>query len=188
MKNIIVQKRENLDQQQSAVKGAEVIRDTLESIQLDFVENALEKLPQRLGLKNTVKVNKMATHNNLANMLSKILNADTIGKPEVTLSPYSRNGEKVLQILKDRGYIGEFKIEKEIRGGTFVVSLIGKINKVGVISPNFNVKKVGYESYEKRFLPAKGFGMILVTTTKGLMTHYEAKEQNLGGRLVAYCY
>ncbi len=130
----------------------------------------------------------MTTHNPLANVLSKLLNADTIGKPEVTLAPYSKNAEKVLNILKERGYIGEIKVEKEIRGGTFLVTLIGKINKCGVISPNFNVKRVGYESYEKRFLPAKGFGMILVTTTKGIMTHYEAKEQNLGGRLIGYCY
>jgi small subunit ribosomal protein S8 len=45
-----------------------------------------------------------------------------------------------------------------------------------------------YEKFEKRFLPAKGVGVLIVSTIKGIMTHEEAKGKTLGGRLIAYCY
>ena len=44
------------------------------------------------------------------------------------------------------------------------------------------------ESFEKRFLPAKDFGVLIISTNKGLLTQKQAKEQNVGGALVAYCY
>ena len=59
---------------------------------------------------------------------------------------------------------------------------------MGAIKPRFAVKATEYEKFEKRYLPAKGFGILIVSTVKGLMTHYEAKQQGLGGRLIAYCY
>jgi small subunit ribosomal protein S8 len=121
-------------------------------------------------------------------MMSKILNAELIGKHEVTIPPYSKQSERVLGILKEKGYLEDFKPTKNAQGGFFVVSLNGKINKCGVVAPNFNVKKEGFEPFEKRFLPAKGFGILILTTPKGLMTHNEAKEKGLGGRLLGYCY
>jgi len=50
------------------------------------------------------------------------------------------------------------------------------------------VQKGNYEKFEKRYLPAKDFGMIIVSTNQGIMTHIEAKEKGLGGRLLAYVY
>ena len=44
------------------------------------------------------------------------------------------------------------------------------------------------EKFEKRYLPAKGFGLIIVSTSKGLMTHVDAEEKNIGGKMIAYCY
>ncbi len=130
----------------------------------------------------------MALNNPLANIMSKIYNADKVGKTNVVVSPASKLSAKVLEILKAKGYLGAIKQIDTVQGGNFEIELVGKINKCGVISPNFNVKKEDFEGYEKRFLPAKGFGILLVTTTKGIMTHNEAKMQNLGGRLIGYCY
>jgi small subunit ribosomal protein S8 len=45
-----------------------------------------------------------------------------------------------------------------------------------------------FEKWEKRFLPARGFGILLISTTKGIMTHEDAKKQHLGGKLLAYVY
>ena len=45
-----------------------------------------------------------------------------------------------------------------------------------------------FEKYEKRFLPAKDFGIIIMTTPQGIMTHIEAKKKSTGGKLLAYCY
>ena len=66
--------------------------------------------------------------------------------------------------------------------------MAGSINKCGVIKPRFSVKKNEYEKFEKRYLPAHGFGIIIVSTPKGLMMHDEAIEKGLGGKLIAYCY
>ena len=45
-----------------------------------------------------------------------------------------------------------------------------------------------YEKVEKQYLPAKEFGVIIVTTSKGIMTLSQAKELGIGGKLLAYCY
>jgi small subunit ribosomal protein S8 len=50
------------------------------------------------------------------------------------------------------------------------------------------VKRDQYEKWEKRFLPAVGFGILIVSTQKGVMTHATAIEQGMGGRLIAYVY
>ena len=72
--------------------------------------------------------------------------------------------------------------------GKFIVELEGNINKCGVIKPRHAVKKDEFEKFEKRFLPAKNFGILIVTTPEGIITHYEAKERGIGGRLLAYMY
>ena len=44
------------------------------------------------------------------------------------------------------------------------------------------------EKYEKRYLPAKQFGILIISTPKGLMTHVQAMDKKTGGKLIAYCY
>jgi small subunit ribosomal protein S8 len=66
--------------------------------------------------------------------------------------------------------------------------LLGKINNCGVIKPRFACSVDDMEKFEKRFLPAENFGIILISTSKGLMTLDEARKENIGGRLVAFCY
>jgi small subunit ribosomal protein S8 len=50
------------------------------------------------------------------------------------------------------------------------------------------VGKTDYEDYEGRYLPARGFGVLVVTTPMGVMSHAEAKGKGVGGRLLAYVY
>lgn len=85
-------------------------------------------------------------------------------------------------------YIGKYDVIEDNKGGIIVINLTGGFNKCGVIKPRFSVKKDGYEKFEKRFLPSKDFGLIIVSTPKGIMTHLEAKEKGLGGKLIAYAY
>ena len=68
------------------------------------------------------------------------------------------------------------------------VNLIGKINNCGVIKPRFAIKSDEFEKFEKRFLLAKDFGIIIVSTNQGLITHREAKKKKIGGKLMAFCY
>jgi small subunit ribosomal protein S8 len=94
----------------------------------------------------------------------------------------------VLKVLKDNGYIGEFELIDDGKSGIFKVQLKGKINKCGVIRPRHAVRNVEFEKWEKRFLPARGFGSIILTTPGGVITHSEARENGIGGQLLAYVY
>ena len=124
----------------------------------------------------------------LSNALSKILNDERIGRNLSTVKPVSKLIKKVLDVMKDNGYVGEFKKIEDGRGNMLQVNLLGSINKCGVIRPRFSVKKGNYEKFEKRYLPAKDVGIVIVSTPYGILTHYDAKKKNTGGRLLAYCY
>jgi small subunit ribosomal protein S8 len=124
----------------------------------------------------------------LANALIHMKNLDNISEKEVVLKPASKLLEEVLKVLEKTKYIEKFEKLQLEKKGAFKVKLAGKINECKVIKPRFSVSKDGYEKYEKRFLPARDIGIIIVSTNKGLMTHEEAKREGLGGRLIAYAY
>ncbi|MBL7100882.1 MAG: 30S ribosomal protein S8 [Nanoarchaeota archaeon] len=127
-------------------------------------------------------------HDTISITLSNILNADKVGKDFCIGKPYSKMLKEVLTIIHGKGYIGSFEVIKDGRGDLVKINLIGKVNKCGVIKPRFAVKKGGFEKFEKRYLPAKGFGILIVSTSQGVMSHSEAVEKKLGGRLIAYVY
>ena len=119
----------------------------------------------------------MAMNDTLAGALNNILNAERIGKSMCTISPVSKMTLSVLQIMKDKHYIGEFKVIKDGKGGLIEINLIGGINKCGVIKPRFAVGKRHFEKFEKRYLPARDFGLMIVSTPQGVMTQDQAKEK-----------
>lgn len=124
----------------------------------------------------------------LSNALSKILNAEKVSKITCTIKPISNTIKKILAIMQEKRYIGEFEEVKDGKGNFIKVNLIGQINKCGAIKPKYPIKRDQFEKFEKRYLPAKDFGIILVSTNKGIMTHVEAKEKKIGGILLVYCY
>ena len=130
----------------------------------------------------------MSLNDPLANVLSHILNSEKKGKQECLIKDVSNQIKKILELLKDKGYVGEFEIAKTNQGEYIKLKLLGAINKCGTIKPRFAVKKEDYPKFEKRYLPARDFGFLIVSTNKGIMSHYQALEKGLGGRLIAYCY
>ncbi len=124
----------------------------------------------------------------LSNALSAILNAEKTGRKECIIRPSSKVILRVLGVMKDGLYVGDVEEVPDTRGGSIKVNLIGNINKCGAIKPRFSVKKGVYEKFEKRYLPAKGMGMLIVSTSQGIMTQEEAAKKNIGGRVLAYCY
>ncbi len=130
----------------------------------------------------------MCLNDPLADALSNLKNHERAGKLECIIKPASKLIGNVLKIMQDYGYIGEFEFIDDGKSGKFRVKLLGKLNDCGAIKPRFAVKKNGYEKFEKRYLPASGYGILIVSTNQGLMTHYEAKEKGIGGRLIAYVY
>ena len=130
----------------------------------------------------------MAMNDPLSNTMSKILNFENVGKRECTIKPVSTTIKKVLDILNQEGYTGKYEEVDDGRGGYIKLSMTGNINKCGAIKPRFAVTIDNYEKFEKRYLPARGFGILIVSTSQGMMTHNQAKEKKIGGKLIAYCY
>jgi small subunit ribosomal protein S8 len=130
----------------------------------------------------------MSLNDPLSNTMSKILNCEKIGRKECTVKPISNTTKRVLDILNEEGFIGKYEEVDDGRGKFLKLNLLGNINKCGAVRPRSSVALTGYEKFEKRFLPSKDFGLLIISTSQGMMTHYKAKEKKLGGRLIAYCY
>ena len=134
------------------------------------------------------EVMKMVQMDPLADALTAILNAERTGKKSVVVKPASKVIANVLRTAQRAGYLGEIEYIEDHRGGMFEIQLLGRINKCGVIKPRYPVKKDEFEQWEQQFLPARGFGILVVSTSKGVMSHEDAKQQEIGGRLLAYIY
>jgi small subunit ribosomal protein S8 len=130
----------------------------------------------------------MSMNDPLANAMSQILNAERNAKAEAELKPSSKLLKRVLDIMKDEGYVGEYAEVEDGKGNVLKINLLGKINKCGVIKPRFALTMAEFEKFEKRFLPAQGFGILIISTSQGLLTLDEAKKRNIGGKLIAYAY
>lgn len=124
----------------------------------------------------------------LAAALAKINNAERAGKKEVILKPASKMLRRMLEIMNEHNYIGAVEEDQENTHTVLKINLLGRINKCNVIKPRFSTKLNSFQKWEKRYLPAKDFGFIVVTTPLGVMTHLDAKNKNVGGKLLAYCY
>lgn len=123
------------------------------------------------------------SQNLLGDALTKIKNAEFARKKECMV-PASDLIKGVLTVMKKNNYVESFE-QKENK---FKVVLVQKINDCGVISPYYSVTKEDFEKWEKRFLPARGFGILIMTTPQGIISHNDAKEKSIGGKLMAFVY
>ncbi|MHA1734605.1 MAG: 30S ribosomal protein S8 [Promethearchaeota archaeon] len=124
----------------------------------------------------------------LADAMSVIKNAEFACKSQVLIKPASKVIAACLRIFQQAGYIGEFEYIDDGRSGKFIVQLLGRINKCAAIKPRKPVKLKDFEKVEKKYLPAANFGLLIVTTPLGILTHRDAVEKGHGGRLIAYVY
>jgi len=115
-------------------------------------------------------------------------NAALNGKSECVIQPSSKLIGRVLKVMQDHGYINQFEYVEDGKAGKFRVMLKGAINDCGVIKPRYSVKTTEIEKFEARFLPAQDFGLIVMTTTAGVITQDRAKELGIGGKLLVYVY
>ncbi|MGA8542068.1 MAG: 30S ribosomal protein S8 [Thermoplasmata archaeon] len=127
-------------------------------------------------------------HDLLNDALVTLRHADRDGKPSVELAPTSKLIAEVLRIFREHHYIDEFTFVPTGRGGKYEVRLSRRINSCGVIKPRLAVPHGNLERYEARFLPAQDFGLLVLSTNRGVLSHQEARELKIGGRLLAYVY
>ncbi|KAA0006048.1 MAG: 30S ribosomal protein S8 [Thermoplasmata archaeon] len=124
----------------------------------------------------------------LANALAAIKNAERVGKRECIIKPASKMIGRVLKLLQDYGYIEAFEWVDDGKSGLFKILLKGNINDCNVIKPRYAIKKNDFEIWESRYLPAENFGILIVSTDKGIVSQYEAKKEGIGGRALGYVY
>ena len=88
----------------------------------------------------------------------------------------------MLSIMQKSGYVGEYEAIEDGRGGGYRIELVGAINRCGIIKPRHSVQRLEFEKWESRYLPAQDFGLLIMSTNQGVMNHYEAKKERIGGR------
>jgi len=130
----------------------------------------------------------MTGNDPLASALSSIDNAQRVGHLTQEVAPASNEIGSVLEVFYDRGYIDGFQYVDDGKAGTFEVELKGAINACGPVKPRYAAGADEFEKWEKRFLPARDYGTLVVTTSHGIMSHYDAREAGVGGQVIAYVY
>ncbi len=124
----------------------------------------------------------------IANGLITIINNELRRKKECLIAPASKLLGNVLRVIQMNGYIGEFEFIDDGRAGKFRVQLLGRINKCGAIRPRFSFKTHDLEKWEKTYLPSREIGVLVVSSSKGVVSHKETRMQGIGGRLLAFVY
>ncbi|MEM0372924.1 MAG: 30S ribosomal protein S8, partial [archaeon] len=112
---------------------------------------------------------------NLANALVSIKNAEMMGKKECVIKPASKLIGSVLKIMQRENYIGNFEFIEDGRSGMYRVQLKGSLNNCKAIKPRYSVQKNEFQKWEKRYLPSKELGTLIVSTPNGVISHKESK-------------
>jgi len=130
----------------------------------------------------------MGRVNVLADALKTISNAERTGKREVIVRPSSDIIIKFLKVMQENGYIQEFSKIEDHRSGKLVVKLNGRLNKCRAMSPRYNLKVTNLETWVANLLPSRKFGIIVLTTSLGILDHKEALKKKTGGKILGFFY
>ena len=126
----------------------------------------------------------------IADMLTRIRNANAAKHDSVKI-PASNMKKAIAQILVDEGYIKSFTVEEDGKQGIMDVQLKYGPNKSQVITGLRRVSKPGlriYASCENMPRVLNGLGIVIVSTSKGIMTDKEARANNIGGEVLAFVW
>jgi len=118
----------------------------------------------------------------LADALNEIMNAKKAKKTEILVNKNSKLLRNVLDIAKERSYLTYVVEGNKIRVD------FKNLNEIKAVKPRYTVSVKRINNYVRRFLPAKNFGLLIISTNKGLMSHEDAEEKNLGGCIIAYMF
>lgn len=126
----------------------------------------------------------------IADMLTRVRNASRARHMEV-LVPASRTKREIARILKDEGFIAEVREERDGPAQLLRLQLKYVDGKVPVVSGLKRISKPGLRVYaQKTEIPRVlgGLGIVIVSTSKGIMTGAQAKQAALGGEILAYVW
>jgi len=125
----------------------------------------------------------------IADMLSRIRNAIAVNKPQVVM-PHSKIKEAVARILADNGYISSVDVQEENSRKSLVITINTSDESAKITEIN-RLSRPGRRMYVKS--PAvpivrRGRGIVVISTSQGIMTGRQAAKQNLGGELICEVY
>ena len=126
----------------------------------------------------------------IADMLTRIRNVNQNKGKEVEM-PSSKLKLEIARILKEEGFITDFKVKKNNVQDILVLSLKYSDNKERVITGLRRISKPGLRVYVKaEEVPQvlNGLGISIISTSKGVMTDKDARRQSLGGEVLAYIW
>lgn len=119
----------------------------------------------------------------LADALNQMMNALRANKSTVIIKKNSKLLLNVLAIAKLKGYVKSYKLD-----GNQVIIELGKLNGCCSVKPRFMVSVSEIDKFVSRYLPARDIGIIIISTSQGVMTHHTAIDKNIGGSVLAYMF
>ncbi|MDP1695353.1 MAG: 30S ribosomal protein S8 [archaeon] len=119
----------------------------------------------------------------VSDALNRMMNALRAKQTTLTVKHHSKFLLSVLAIAKLKGYVKSYVVD----GNNLTIEL-DKLNGCRAIKPRYFIHTEDIDKYVARYLPARHIGILIVSTSQGLMTHRTAEEKNLGGSLIAYIY
>ena len=125
----------------------------------------------------------------IADMLTRIRNANVMRYKEVEV-PASKIKNEIARILKEEGFISDYKVKKNNIQDKLVLNLKYS-GKESVITGLKRISKPGLRVYAKADeIPTvlSGLGIAIISTSKGLMTDKDARKASLGGEVLAYIW
>ena len=126
----------------------------------------------------------------IADMLTRIRNASQMRYKEVEV-PASKIKNEIARILKEEGFISDYKVKKNNVQDSLVLNLKYGDKKERVITGLKRISKPGLRVYAKaEEIPSvlSGLGIAIISTSKGMMTDKEARKESLGGEVLAYIW
>ena len=127
----------------------------------------------------------------IADMLTRIRNANQLKYDTVDVIGTKMTCE-IARILKEEGYISEYKLTEATNGNTLTLNLkYTEGKKQRVITGLKRISKSGlrvYVEHDKLPRVLNGLGIAIISTSKGIMTDRDARKQNLGGEVLAYIW
>jgi small subunit ribosomal protein S8 len=126
----------------------------------------------------------------IADMLTRVRNASRARHTEV-LVPASRTKREIARILKEEGFIADVREERDGPSQLLRLELKYVDGKVPVVSGLKRISKPGLRVYARKTdIPRVlgGLGVVIVSTSKGIMTGSQARQAELGGEILAYVW
>lgn len=123
----------------------------------------------------------------VADMISIINNGQAIGKKQVVVFPYSNFKYEILELLKRENFILDVQKKGRLAGKKIVVDLKYEEDGKPAIEKIRKISKQGQRIYSisSKLKPVRsGYGVSIVSTSKGLMTNKQARKQKVGGEVV----